>query len=178
MIQSEADDIVEIADRSSTSQRANESEIAMERMHFSTTINAPRKRVWDTMFQDATYRDWTSAFNPKGSWYEGDWSQGSKIWFLGPDDAGTVGGVVSRIKENRPHEYVSIEHLGLIQDGKEDTTSEMVKKWTPAFENYTFKEKDGATELLVDMDIDEEHKKMFEEKWPAALQKLKQLAEE
>ena len=149
----------------------------MEKMHFSTTINAPRKKVWDAMLQDETYRVWTSVFNPKGSWYEGDWSQGSKIRFLGPGEDGKIGGMVGRIKENRPYEYVSIEHQGLIQDGQEDTASEMAKKWAPAFENYTLKEKDGATELLVDMDINEEHKKVFEGMWPVALEKLKQLAE-
>lgn len=149
----------------------------MQRIRFSTTINAPRKKVWDTMLQDATYRVWTSAFNPKGSWYEGDWSRNSKIRFVGPDEHGNLGGMVSQIKENRPYEYISIEHIGLIQDGKEDTTSEAVKKWTPAFENYTFNARDGATELLVEMDIDEDHKTMFEDMWPKALQTLKQLAE-
>ena len=149
----------------------------MQKISFSTAINAPRKKVWDTMLEDSTYRVWTSAFNPKGSWYEGDWNQGSKIRFLGPGDDGSLGGMVSRIKENRPHEYVSIEHLGFIQDGKEDTTSEAVKKWTPAFENYSFKDKNGATELVVDMDVDEEHAKMFEDMWPKALRKLKELAE-
>ena len=44
----------------------------MQKMHFSTTVNAPRKKVWDTMLEDSTYRDWTTAFNQKGSWYEGD----------------------------------------------------------------------------------------------------------
>src|SRR5688572_27532732 len=107
----------------------------MQKVHFSIAINAPKKKVWDTMLQDATYRVWTSAFNPKGSWYEGDWSQGSKIVFLGPGEDGKLGGMVSRIAENRPHEYISVEHLGLIQDGKEDTTSEAVKRWVPAFEN-------------------------------------------
>jgi hypothetical protein len=52
-----------------------------------------------------------------------------------------------------------------------------VKKWAPAFENYTFREKNGATEVLVDMDIDEAHKTMFEDMWPKALEKLKELAE-
>jgi hypothetical protein len=149
----------------------------MQRLHFSISINAPKAKVWDTMLQDATYRVWTRAFNPKGSWYEGDWSQGSTIRFLGPGENGTVGGMVSRIKENRPHEYISIEHLGLIHDGKEDTTSEAVKKWVPAFENYTFNETNGVTEVLVDMDIDEEHKRVFEEMWPKALQALKELSE-
>ena len=149
----------------------------MQKINFSTIINAPRKVVWDTMLQDATYREWTRAFNPGGSWYEGSWTQGSTIRFLGPGEDGTLGGMISRIKENRPYEYVSIEHLGVIQDGKEDTTSEDVKKWVPAFENYTFSERNGGTELLVDMDIDESHRTMFEETWPKALGDLKALAE-
>ena len=149
----------------------------MQKIHFSKTINAPKTRVWNTMLEDATFRDWTRAFNPKGSWYEGDWNRGSKIRFVGPNDDGKLEGMVSRINDNRPYEYVSIEHLGVIHDGKEDTTSPEAKKWSPAFENYTFKERNGATELLVDMDTDEEHKKMFEDMWPKALDRLKELAE-
>ena len=85
--------------------------------------------------------------------------------------------MVSRIAENKLYEYISIEHLGMINDGVEDTTSEEVKKWTPAFENYTIKEKNGKTDVLVDMDINAEYKEMFERMWPIALQKLKELAE-
>src|SRR5688572_4275671 len=70
----------------------------MQKINFSTTINAPRDVVWDTMLKDATYREWTSAFNPHGSWYEGSWEEGSTIRFLGPDENGQVGGMVSRIK--------------------------------------------------------------------------------
>jgi hypothetical protein len=47
----------------------------------------------------------------------------------------------------------------------------------PAFENYTFKEKNGTTEVIVEMDINDEYKEMFEGMWPKALQKLKELAE-
>ncbi|MEN9355055.1 MAG: hypothetical protein RL318_2380, partial [Fibrobacterota bacterium] len=108
----------------------------------------------------------------------GDWSQGSKIHFLAPDHAtGKLGGMVSRIQENRLHEHISIEHLGMVNDGTEDTTSESVQIWSGLHENYTFKEKDGGTEVLVDMDITEDFKEMFEEMWPHALQKLKELAE-
>lgn len=150
----------------------------MQKIHFSIDINASKEKVWDTMLDDATYRDWTEAFNP-GSYYKGDWSKGSKILFIGPDpETGKEGGMVSRIAENRPYEYISIEHLGIIKDGVEDTTSEEAKKWTPAFENYTFKEKDGVTQVQVDMDTMEEYKEMFETMWPKALQRLKELAEE
>ncbi len=149
----------------------------MDTLRFSIVINAPKERVWNTMLDDATYRQWTEAFTP-GSHYVGDWSKGSKILFLGPDPAGKLSGIVSRIKENRRYEYISIEHLGVVQDGKEDTTSDAVKAWAGAHENYTFKERGGKTEVLVEMDSADEYKEMFQEKWPQALQKLKELAEE
>ena len=71
----------------------------------------------------------------------------------------------------------SIEHLGVVQDGREDTTSDTAKQFAPALENYTFVDRNGATEVLVDMDTVEEHRQMFESSWPKALQKLKELAE-
>jgi hypothetical protein len=149
----------------------------MAKLQFSITIDAPKAKVWSTMLEDATYRVWTEAFSP-GSHYVGDWSQGSKILFLGPDpNTGKLGGMVSRIAENRLHEYISIEHLGLVSDGVEDTTSEEVKLWAGSHENYTFKEALGATEVVVDMDITDEFKEMFEGMWPKALLKLKELAE-
>jgi hypothetical protein len=150
----------------------------MEKLHFSIIINAPKEKVWHTMLEDKTYREWTTAFNP-GSYYKGDWSKGSKILFLGPDpETGIEGGMVSRIAENKPYEYISIEHLGIVKNGVEDTTSEEAKKWAPAFENYTFREKDSATEVLVDMDIDEKEAETFNKMWPDALQRLKAIAEQ
>lgn len=128
------------------------------------------------MLEDKTYRIWTEAF-AKGSHYVGDWSKGSKILFLGPDEKGILGGMVSRIKENRLHEYISIEHWGIVHDGIEDTASDAVKPWAGSLENYTFKGDGNKTELLVDMDINDEYKDMFNEMWPAALQRLKELAE-
>jgi hypothetical protein len=85
--------------------------------------------------------------------------------------------MVSRIAKNRPYEFISIEHLGILKNGVEDTTSEAAKKWASAYENYTFKEKDGGTELLVDINSDEEFVGMFNDLWPKALQRLKEIAE-
>lgn len=148
----------------------------MDKLHFSIVINAPKAKVWHTMLDDATYRVWTEAFTP-GSHYVGNWSKGSKILFLGPNKKGGMSGMVSRIKENRLHEFISIEHLGEVHDGKEDTTSEAVKAWAGALENYTFNETGGTTEVLVDLDTAEEFTEMFQNMWPKALQKLKELAE-
>ncbi|OGU37204.1 MAG: ATPase [Ignavibacteria bacterium GWB2_35_6b] len=148
----------------------------MEKLNFSIEIKAPKEKVWNTMLEDKTYRAWTEAFSP-GSHYVGDWNKGSKILFLGPGQNGEMGGMVSRIKENKLYEFISIEHLGIVQDGKEDTTSEAVKGWAGAHENYSFSEKDGATKVAVEMDSNEEYSEMFNGMWPKALQKLKELAE-
>jgi len=149
----------------------------MEKLHFSISINAPKEKVWDTMLNDDTYREWTSVFNPSGSYFLGDWSEGSEIRFIGTETDGKVSGMLSRIKENRKYEFLSIQHLGEIIKGelKPWTDQEMAGK--EFFENYTFKQSGDITEVMVDIDTNEEYKGMFEETWPKALEKLKSLAE-
>lgn len=150
----------------------------MEKLTFTTIINASREKVWHAMLDDATYREWTKPFNA-GSRYEGKWETGSEMRFIGVDDNGKEsGGMYSKIKEARPYEFVSIEHLGMITEtGEIDTTSEEIKKWSPAYENYTFNEKDGGTEVLVELTIPAEWKDMFNGLWPKALAKLKEISE-
>ncbi len=148
----------------------------MQKIHFSITIKAPVAKVWDTMLQDATYREWTTPFSG-ASHYEGDWSVGSEILFMSDAEGLEKTGMYSRIKENRLHEFISIEHLGLISNGVIDTTSEEVKKWTPASENYTFKVIPEGTEVSIDMDINGEHKETFDDMWPRSLALLKEISE-
>src|SRR5688500_15532037 len=113
----------------------------MTKLRKTIFIKAPRNRVWDVMLCDDSYRQWTATFNP-GAYYKGDWSQASKFLFLGPNPNGPgEGGMVSRIRENRLHEYISVEHLGIVQNGVEDTESEEAKKWAPGYAHYTFAEK-------------------------------------
>jgi hypothetical protein len=144
----------------------------MTKQEFKTTINAPKEKVWDILWSDATYPQWTSVF-AEGSRAETDWKKGSKVLFL--DGKGS--GMVSKIADNKPNEYMSIEHLGYVRDGKEDLESEEVKKWAGAHENYTLKNVGDKTELVVDMDITDEYKDYFVETWPKALEKLKEIAE-
>lgn len=148
----------------------------METTRFSTEINAPAVIVWETMLDDATYREWTSVFNP-GSFFRGSWLPGSEIRFLGEDENGVEGGMVGIIAEHRPHEFVSIEYRGQIVDGIEDTTSPGARRLIGAHENYTFSEAGGVTTLTVDVDLDEEWGESMAEQWPLALARLKQLAE-
>jgi uncharacterized protein YndB with AHSA1/START domain len=144
----------------------------MRKLTFTTSIAAPRERVWHVMLDDTTYRQWTTAFS-EGSCYEGSWDEGHEIRFLD----GKGNGMVSRIAESRPPEFVSIEHLGLIVDGREDRDSEEVRTWAGARESYTLLQQGDTTEVRVDIDIDEQHAAMFEDLWPRALEKLKTLSE-
>jgi len=148
-------------------------EADMKTMHITIFINAPKKKVWDTMLEPDTFREWTEVFAP-GSYYEGSWSKGSKIKFLAPG----IEGMISKIAENRKYEFISIKHLGFIKNGSKDTESTEVRKWVPAYENYTFTEDNGITLLKIDLDnITEEFENMFEDLWPKALDKLKGICE-
>jgi uncharacterized protein YndB with AHSA1/START domain len=147
----------------------------MRRLTFRIEIDAPRSRVWSAMLDDATYRDWTSEFSP-GSRFEGDWGEGSRIRFIGPGENGD-GGIVSRVRANRLHEYVELEHIGVVHEGREDTTSDVAHEWAGAHESYTFTDAGGKTELLVKCDTTEEHEAMFGEMWPRALERLKAISE-
>ncbi len=73
----------------------------MEKQTFSTTINAPKEVVWKTLWDDETYRKWTSVFSAT-SYAETDWKEGSKVLFLDADGSG----MVSRIEANRPNEFI------------------------------------------------------------------------
>jgi L-rhamnose mutarotase len=144
----------------------------MTRLTYSTTIDAPKDLVWRTMLEDETYRKWTSAFQ-EGSYAVTDWKPGSKALFLAPGGSG----MVSRVAEHRPNEFLSLEHVGVVKDGVEDTTSDEGKQWAGARENYTIRENDGRATLTVEMDTADDYKKYFEDTWPKALAALKDLSE-
>ncbi|HKZ67497.1 MAG TPA: SRPBCC domain-containing protein [Chitinophagaceae bacterium] len=144
----------------------------MEKMNFKTVINAAPEKIWNVLWNDDTYRKWTAAFT-EGSYAETDWKRGSKVLFL--DGKGQ--GMVSKIAENKPNEFMSIEHLGIVKDGVEDTSSEEVKAWAGAHEDYTLKKVNGKTELIVDMDVTDDFKDYFKETWPKALENVKRLSE-
>lgn len=151
------------------------------KLHFEIVIGAKPEKVYDIMLADKTYREWTKIFNPS-SRFEGSWEKGAKIIFLGSDEQGNDGGMVSRIKENIPNHFVSIEHLGMIEDGKEITSGPKVEPWIGALENYTFNVQNENTLLAVDLEVktggmDEQMVAYFTDAWPKALNKLKEICE-
>jgi uncharacterized protein YndB with AHSA1/START domain len=146
----------------------------MEKITFSIIINAPRETVWDTMLGKETYKQWAAAFS-QGSTYEGSWDEGSEIKFTSPSEDGSAFGMYALVAANRPHEFVSIKHLGEFKGSERMPMP--VHDGQEVLENYTFKDVEGGTEVVVDLTIPAEWAGMFNEMWPKALSALKALAE-
>ena len=145
---------------------------SVKRIQFTVTINAPVPAVWRFMVGPESYKRWASAF-AEGSYFDGSWEQGAKIKFLAPSGDG----MVAEIAENRKDEFISIRHLGYVSNGIEDTTSESVRAWAPAYENYTFLRVPEGTKLLIELQVSSEWEQYMNEAWPKALALLKQLSE-
>lgn len=151
----------------------------MKKLQFKISINAPTNKVYDTMLgisNKSTYERWTALFNPTST-YEGSWAKGSKILFVGTDDKGEKGGMISEIADNIPNRFISIRHYGLLQANKEITDGPEVEKWANGFENYTFEENNGTTMVIVDLDTTEDFLGYMNETYPKALDKLKEICE-
>jgi len=144
----------------------------MKKLESKIDIPASKQKVWDTMLNPDTYKEWVNAAWP-GSYYEGTWKQGENIKFISPGHGGTLATLV----ECRPYEFVFAKHIAVIKaDGTEDRDSDQAKSWIGTTEAYTFTESNGKTELKTEMNTDPEWEKMLDG-WPKALAKLKEICE-
>ena len=151
----------------------------MKKIQFQIDINASAEKVYNTMLgldHIETYEQWTAEFNP-ASTYEGSWKKGSKIYFVGTDENGKRGGMVSEIADNVPFQFVSIRHYGILDGENEITEGPEVEKWAGWLENYSFHEHNGVTTVTTESDTTDEYLDYFNTTWPKALDKLKELSE-
>jgi hypothetical protein len=147
-----------------------------EKLHFKIYIQANVSDVYKTLIDEKHFSDCTNEFMP-ASRYEGTWEKGSKMRFLGTNEDGSTGGMISRIKENIRDKFISIEHQGILKGGKEIINGPQVRGWSGALENYTLMTKSGNTLLIIDADTNPEYKSFMENAWPNALNRLKEICE-
>ena len=140
----------------------------MTTLKFPIKINATKEKVWETLWNDTSYRQWTAAFS-EGSYAVSDWKEGSKILFLIPKGEGMFGIIEKKI----PNEQMTFRHLGEVKNGIEET-----KDWGEATESYHLEEKNGITELNVEMSATPEFEQYFKDTFPKALEILKQICEQ
>jgi len=142
----------------------------MKKLVFNIEINASREKIWDVLWNDRTYRIWTSVFSD-GSYAVSDWEEGGKVQFLDGENNGMYG----RIEKNKTNEFMSFLYLGEIKDGNEIPSIDLETKGVK--ENYTLEESGNSTKLIVELDSEEKYQDYFEKQFPQALQKVKELAE-
>jgi hypothetical protein len=142
----------------------------MKEMQFSVEINATKERVWDTLWQDETFREWASIIDPE-SYMVGDLKVGNEIQFI---SSASGYGVTSLVEKLVAGEFLLLKHRA---DTQEDGKREREKEWTGGQESYSLAEKDGTTTLTVVFDVPPELEEEFKASYPKALEQVKVLAE-
>ncbi len=147
----------------------------MKKLEFNINIDAYPEKVWKTLWDQDTYRIWTSPFS-EGSYYKTDnFTEGNKIHFLTPDGDGMYS-IIDRIE---PNSHLTFRHIGTIQNFEELPISQGSGAWTNALETYTLRTTgNGSTQLQVAVDIVDEYIDTMNNTFPIALKKLKQLVEQ
>lgn len=140
----------------------------MKKLEFTIEINAPKEKVWDALWIDENYRNWTSAFM-EGSYAESDWKEGSEIKFLAPDG----NGMYAVIEKLVPYEKMYFKHSGEILNGEKQGFT----YGNDAIERYDLMENNARTTLSVTMNAPEEYLVYFTNVFPKALEKVKDIAE-
>src|SRR3989344_4323683 len=142
----------------------------MKKLQFSIKIKAPKEKVWNTLWDDKTFRDWANIID-EGTYMVGEMKEGNEVQFI----SGSSGyGVTSLIKKLTPNEFVLFKYMG---DTKEGGTKKREQEWTGGQESHSLTERDGITTLTVELDAPPEQVELFEERLPEALQRVKELAE-
>ncbi|GAB5399497.1 MAG: hypothetical protein Aureis2KO_10820 [Aureisphaera sp.] len=141
----------------------------IHRVEFSIDIEAENTTIWEALWNDNSYRDWSGVFFEGSYAVAQDWNEGSIVHFLAPDKSG----IYSIIEEHIPNKKIEFRHIGNVVGGKEQPVDDETKKWSGAKETYTLIDGKGTTTLLVEIDIMEEHLEFMTNTFPKALEKVK-----
>jgi uncharacterized protein YndB with AHSA1/START domain len=146
-------------------------------LRFDAMIQAPVEKVFTLMFAEETYSEWAKIFNPT-SYCIGDWQKGSLMKFLGTDEEGKAGGMITKVAERIENQCLLLEHIGVIKDGEELLEGPAVDAFKGAREQYYYAAFSAdTTALQVVMDSTGEWDEYFMSTWPTALEKIKEICE-
>lgn len=143
----------------------------MQNQQFSIEIQAPRERVWNTLWEDKTLRDWGNIID-EGLYMVGEIKEGNEVQFI---SSSSGYGVTSLIEKLVPNEFASFRQIA---DTKGSGEQERQKEWTGGTESYSLAENDSVTTLTVEFDVPTELEETFKIRFPKALKRVKFLAEQ
>lgn len=139
-------------------------------MKFLIKIHATKEKVWDTLWQDETFREWASIIDPE-TYMIGELKEGNELQFI---SSASGYGVTSLVEKLTPGEFLLLRHRA---DTKDDGKQNRENEWTGGEESYRLTEKDGATLLNITFDVPPELEEYFKVNYPKALERVKILAE-
>ncbi|WP_106915472.1 SRPBCC family protein [Chryseobacterium aurantiacum] len=143
----------------------------METLSYETIIDAPLQKVWDILWSTETYSVWTQYFG--SGIMKSDWKVGGKTYFL--NDKGD--GMVSTIDSLDEPNQIVFKHLGMIENGIEDTQSKEVMEWNGCFEKYFLIDYEGKTKLHTEVQVEKQWRDHMNTGFTKGLIVVKSLAE-
>ncbi|MFC7345775.1 SRPBCC domain-containing protein [Chryseobacterium zhengzhouense] len=145
----------------------------METLSYEIIIDAPKQKVWDALWGNETYSEWTKFFSP-GSQMKSDWKVGGKTYFTNTEGEG----MVSTIDSLEKPDQIIFKHLGMVdKDGNEDTQSKEVMEWSGCFEKYILIDFDGKTKLHVEVQTEKSWRDHMDKGFTQGLEVVKNIAE-
>jgi len=142
----------------------------MKKLQFSLEIKAPSEKVWNTLWEDKTFRDWSSLVD-EGTYMVGEIKEGNEVQFI---SSVSGYGVTSLVEKLAINEFVLFRQMA---DTKDSGERKREKEWTGGTESYSLAENDGLTTLTVDIDVPPGQEETFKVRYPKALERVKILAE-
>lgn len=144
----------------------------MTTLEFKIEINAPKEKVWNTLWNDETYRKWTNVFC-EGTYAVSNWNEGDKIHFLSPNGEG-MNSIIDKKVEN---EYIAFKHLSSIKNFEEMPIDDESQEWTGSLETYRLTQNNSNIILDVKIDTLEKYVDYFKTTFPNGLEMVKTLSE-
>lgn len=142
----------------------------MKEMQFQIEIHAKKEKVWDTLWQDKTFRQWAGIIDP-GTYMIGDLELGNEVQFISAENGYGVTSLVEKLVLN---EFLLLRHQA---DTQNSGSQEREKEWTGASESYQLSEEDDITNLTVIFGVPESMEEYFKINYPKALDQVRILAE-
>lgn len=142
----------------------------MKPMQFSVQINASKQKVWQTLWSEATFRQWAGIIDP-GTYMRGELIAGNEVEFISAENGYGVTSLVDTVIEN---EYLLLKHKADTQDAGANARDD---EWTGGEESYKLTEQNGVTTLVATFDVPTHMEAYFNDVYPKAFARVKELAE-
>ena len=138
----------------------------MKLLEFTTQISATPEKVWNVLFTQDSYGKWSSAMN-SGTYFEGNWEEGSILKFLDQKN----NGMYNLVEINKENQLLRMKHIGWIMDGELSPQG-----WEDSTVTYILEPNDNGTLLKAEVNSLDEFIEFFNTKYPQNFELIKNIS--